>query len=62
MADNCPQPDKRPAPAPARDRTEQQRTTRPARSDRESVASLIAEAERIMGVEPIQTSRMLPGY
>lgn len=61
MADNRQKPNKRPAPASARDIAEQPRiATRPARAD--SVASLIAEAERIMGVEPVQTSRPLPGY
>ena len=64
MADNRPQPNKHPAPASARDMAEQQRTaSRTVRPDPESVASLIAEAERIMGVKPL-TGRLrpLPGY
>ena len=60
MADNRTKPKPRPV-APAAD-AQQQTVIRPARPEAESIAALIAEAERIMGVEPARTSRPLPGY
>lgn len=64
MADNRPQPSKRSAPETGVDRAAQQQTViRPTRPESQPVASLMAEAERIMGVKPL-TGRLrpLPGY
>lgn len=63
MADTRPQPSNRPTPAPATP-APQRPVVRQGRPDPASVASLIAEAERIMGVKPLTDgpSRPLPGY
>lgn len=62
MADTRTKPKPRPV-APAAE-TQQQAIVRPSRPDADAIAALIAEAERIMGVEPIigRVSRPLPGY
>lgn len=64
MSDPRPQPPVRPSAAPAAKPAAQQQTgVRHGRPEPEDVVSLIAEAERIMGVKPL-TGRLrpLPGY
>lgn len=60
------EPRMKPKPRPSARATEMPQRTivRPARPDAEAIALLIAEAERIMGVEPLTDgpSRPLPGY
>ena len=60
MADTRMKPKPRPVAKSAE--AQQQTIVRPSRPEVESIATLIAEAERIMGVEPARTSRPLPGY